>query len=141
MHMGDSNTTMDTIFADGAAATVIPQRRGGGRAPQAESAMLASGIESDSGNRKLLREPGRRACSWPRTPEAPWSASSCNCTSAVPCPISSVPSTIPWPATFLVAEGYTIKDGVCSVPDAPGFGLAIDEDKFHQVKIQLDLKA
>ena len=47
----------------------------------------------------------------------------------------------PLTSDVLVAEGYTIKDGSCSVPDAPGFGLVVNEDKFHRVKIHLDLKA
>jgi L-alanine-DL-glutamate epimerase-like enolase superfamily enzyme len=30
----------------------------------------------------------------------------------------------------LIAEGYKIQNGLASVPEAPGFGLKIDEDKF-----------
>jgi len=42
----------------------------------------------------------------------------------------------------LIAEGYTIRDGRCSVPEAPGFGLAINETRFAtDVKITADLKA
>ena len=42
----------------------------------------------------------------------------------------------------LIAEGYDVKDGQCSVPAAPGFGLAINEDRFAtQAKVRFDLKA
>ena len=41
----------------------------------------------------------------------------------------------------LVYDGYRIKDGHCSVPDTPGFGLAIDESKFGRVRVNFDLKA
>jgi len=42
----------------------------------------------------------------------------------------------------LLAEGYEISGGTATVPDAPGFGLAIDEQKFaDQAKINFDLKA
>ena len=47
------------------------------------------------------------------------------------------------PATVVgifVADGYKIKDGTCSLPDAPGFGLAVNEDKSRQAKIHADLK-
>ena len=47
----------------------------------------------------------------------------------------------PFASDVLVADGYKIEDGACSVPDAPGFGLTIDEEKFHRVKNPLDLKA
>jgi L-alanine-DL-glutamate epimerase-like enolase superfamily enzyme len=41
----------------------------------------------------------------------------------------------------LIAEGYKIKDGFCSVPESPGFGLKINEDKFAaKVRIRFDLK-
>ncbi len=41
----------------------------------------------------------------------------------------------------LVADGYSIKDGLASVPDAPGFGLKLDEEKFGQdIKVNFDLK-
>ena len=42
----------------------------------------------------------------------------------------------------ILAQGYEIKDGVCSVPPAPGFGLAIDEAKFRShAKTRFDLTA
>jgi len=40
----------------------------------------------------------------------------------------------------ILAQGYEIKDGVCSMPPAPGFGLAIDEAKFRShAKTRFDL--
>ena len=43
----------------------------------------------------------------------------------------------------LIAEGYKIRDGSCSVPDVPGFGLTINENKFATTaaRIRFDLKA
>lgn len=42
----------------------------------------------------------------------------------------------------VIADGYKIHEGVCDVPAAPGFGLAIDEAKFRtQAKIRFDLSA
>jgi L-alanine-DL-glutamate epimerase-like enolase superfamily enzyme len=46
----------------------------------------------------------------------------------------------PLTTDVLTAEGYRIEDGVCSVPDTPGFGLAIDESKFGRVKVNFDLR-
>ncbi|HEX40728.1 MAG TPA: hypothetical protein ENN81_01535 [Phycisphaerales bacterium] len=44
--------------------------------------------------------------------------------------------------SVLAADGYHIRDGYCSVPDAPGFGLSIYEPGFEKAaKIQFDLKA
>jgi L-alanine-DL-glutamate epimerase-like enolase superfamily enzyme len=41
----------------------------------------------------------------------------------------------------LIADGYEIKKGYSSVPDVPGFGLKINEDKFAaNVRINFDLK-
>jgi len=41
----------------------------------------------------------------------------------------------------LIADGYEIRDGYSSVPDAPGFGLKIDENKFaSNVRVNFDLK-
>jgi L-alanine-DL-glutamate epimerase-like enolase superfamily enzyme len=41
---------------------------------------------------------------------------------------------------ILIAEGYDIRDGYSTVPDAPGFGLRIDEDKFaRNVRVNFDL--
>ena len=42
---------------------------------------------------------------------------------------------------LLIAEGYTIEDGTSSVPDRPGFGLKVDDEKFAEVKINFDLRA
>jgi len=41
----------------------------------------------------------------------------------------------------LIADGYRIADGACSVPDAPGFGLTIDERRFDRVSVNFDLRA
>jgi L-alanine-DL-glutamate epimerase-like enolase superfamily enzyme len=42
----------------------------------------------------------------------------------------------------IVADGYKIHDGICDVPNSPGFGLAINEKKFHaHAKIRFDLSA
>jgi L-alanine-DL-glutamate epimerase-like enolase superfamily enzyme len=41
----------------------------------------------------------------------------------------------------IIADGYKIHNGVCDVPDAPGFGLSIDEEKFRaKVKVRYDIK-
>jgi len=40
----------------------------------------------------------------------------------------------------LIYDGYKIMDGSCSVPDAPGFGLALDESRFGRVPVNFDLK-
>lgn len=47
----------------------------------------------------------------------------------------------PLDTDVLVADGYAIKEGSSSVPDAPGFGLAIDESKFAGVRVNFDLRA
>ena len=47
----------------------------------------------------------------------------------------------PLSSNVLIAEGYKITDGTCSVPGEPGFGLAIDDGKFHTLKPRFDLKA
>ncbi|MEX0612506.1 MAG: enolase C-terminal domain-like protein, partial [Pirellulales bacterium] len=40
----------------------------------------------------------------------------------------------------IIAEGYHIKDGACSVPAAPGFGLAIDDANFRSnARVRFDL--
>ena len=40
----------------------------------------------------------------------------------------------------LVAEGYEIKDGTCSVPEVPGFGLKINEQQFrNKANIRFDI--
>ena len=41
----------------------------------------------------------------------------------------------------LVAEGYKIDNGLGSVPEAPGFGLTINEEKFRQVRVHFDIKS
>ncbi|MEX2140505.1 MAG: hypothetical protein WD894_14675 [Pirellulales bacterium] len=41
----------------------------------------------------------------------------------------------------LVAEGYARKDGITTVPAAPGFGLSLNEDAFAaEAKIRFDLR-
>ncbi|MHC4400705.1 MAG: enolase C-terminal domain-like protein [Planctomycetota bacterium] len=47
----------------------------------------------------------------------------------------------PLTSDVLRAEGYQIDGGLCSVPDAPGFGLAIDESRFDRVTVNFDLRA
>ena len=40
----------------------------------------------------------------------------------------------------LMADGYEIQDGTCSVPDVPGFGLTINEPEFQRkAKIRFDI--
>lgn len=42
--------------------------------------------------------------------------------------------------SVLIADGYHIQDGSCSVPDSPGFGLRIDEDEFAKsARVNFDL--
>ena len=45
----------------------------------------------------------------------------------------------PTTSDVLIADGYKIEDGRSHAPDSPGFGLAIDEDKFDQVTINFDV--
>jgi L-alanine-DL-glutamate epimerase-like enolase superfamily enzyme len=41
----------------------------------------------------------------------------------------------------IIADGYKIREGACSVPAAPGFGLQLNQDKFQsQATIRFDLK-
>ena len=47
----------------------------------------------------------------------------------------------PLASDLLIADGYEIRDGTCSVPEAPGFGLILDEANFSRVKINFDLRA
>jgi len=47
----------------------------------------------------------------------------------------------PLTSDVLIYDGYRIADGVCSVPDAPGFGLALDERRFARVTVNFDLRA
>jgi L-alanine-DL-glutamate epimerase-like enolase superfamily enzyme len=43
--------------------------------------------------------------------------------------------------TVLIADGYKIRNGSASVPDASGFGLKIDEDKFNtNIRVNFDLR-
>jgi len=42
---------------------------------------------------------------------------------------------------LLIADGYEIADGTASVPQRPGFGLKVDDEKFARVKINFDLRA
>ena len=47
----------------------------------------------------------------------------------------------PLESETLIAEGYKIKDGSSTVPDAPGFGLKLDKKKFAAtIKPKYDLK-
>jgi len=42
----------------------------------------------------------------------------------------------------IIADGYTIKNGYATIPNAPGFGFKVNEDKFaSDVKVRFDLKA
>jgi L-alanine-DL-glutamate epimerase-like enolase superfamily enzyme len=41
----------------------------------------------------------------------------------------------------LIAEGYAIKDGRITVPDAPGFGLRLDPDKMSNLKPVFELNS
>ncbi len=45
----------------------------------------------------------------------------------------------PLTSDVLIADGYEIDDGVCSVSDAPGFGLAIDESRFERATVNWNL--
>jgi L-alanine-DL-glutamate epimerase-like enolase superfamily enzyme len=47
----------------------------------------------------------------------------------------------PVQSDVLIYDGYKIKDGMCSVPDAPGFGLAFDEKKFDRVPVNFELSS
>jgi len=43
--------------------------------------------------------------------------------------------------SVLIAEGYEVRKGYAGIPNAPGFGLKINEDKFaSDVRIRFDLK-
>ncbi len=41
----------------------------------------------------------------------------------------------------LIADGYTIREGSATVPNAPGFGLKIDPEEFANIRPTFDLKA
>ena len=46
----------------------------------------------------------------------------------------------PLSTAVLTAEGYEIRNGLASVPDAPGFGLKINEEKFTtKARVNFDL--
>jgi L-alanine-DL-glutamate epimerase-like enolase superfamily enzyme len=47
----------------------------------------------------------------------------------------------PLASDVLVAEGYQIEGGLASIPDAPGFGLAVDEGRFERGSVSFDLRA
>ena len=48
----------------------------------------------------------------------------------------------PLASDVLIADGYAIKDGLATVPDAPGFGLKLHEANFtRDTKITFDLEA
>ncbi len=47
----------------------------------------------------------------------------------------------PLSSPALIAEGYSLKDGLVAVPDAPGLGLRIDEARFTEgAKVLFDIK-
>jgi len=52
-----------------------------------------------------------------------------------------MPNRVLVPLLLLIADGYQIADGVCSVPDAPGFGLTIDESRFERARVNFELRA
>ena len=48
----------------------------------------------------------------------------------------------PLTTDVLVADGYRLQEGLASVPDAPGFGISIDEAAFgREAEIRFDVKA
>ncbi len=48
----------------------------------------------------------------------------------------------PLASPALFADGYRIRDGVCTVPEVPGLGLSLEESKLEQfTKVHFDLKA
>lgn len=48
----------------------------------------------------------------------------------------------PLSTDILIADGYQIQDGFARLPEAPGFGLTINEDAFaREVEVRFDLKA
>jgi L-alanine-DL-glutamate epimerase-like enolase superfamily enzyme len=47
----------------------------------------------------------------------------------------------PLDSDILIADGYSIKNGAAMVPDAPGFGLKIHEERFAaSIKPRFDLR-
>jgi L-alanine-DL-glutamate epimerase-like enolase superfamily enzyme len=48
----------------------------------------------------------------------------------------------PLSTAVLIADGYTIKDGIATLPPTSGFGLRINEERFAaEAKVKFDLKA
>jgi L-alanine-DL-glutamate epimerase-like enolase superfamily enzyme len=48
----------------------------------------------------------------------------------------------PMSSPVLIAEGYTLADGMADVPEAPGLGLRINEARFASgVKVLFDIKS
>jgi L-alanine-DL-glutamate epimerase-like enolase superfamily enzyme len=47
----------------------------------------------------------------------------------------------PLASDVLIAGGYKIENGACSVSDAPGFGLAVDRAGFGKLRVQFDIGA
>jgi L-alanine-DL-glutamate epimerase-like enolase superfamily enzyme len=46
----------------------------------------------------------------------------------------------PLTSDLLNADGYRIADGACTVSDAPGFGLTIDQRRFENVRVNFELR-
>jgi L-alanine-DL-glutamate epimerase-like enolase superfamily enzyme len=46
----------------------------------------------------------------------------------------------PLSSDLLVADGFVMKDGAITVPNASGFGLRLNEEKFGEVKVGFELK-
>jgi hypothetical protein len=41
----------------------------------------------------------------------------------------------------IIADGYKISEGACSVPSSPGFGLGLDNAQFEShAKVRFDIK-
>lgn len=47
----------------------------------------------------------------------------------------------PLSTTLILADGYAVKDGTSTVPNAPGMGLKVDERGFRDVRPNFDVKA
>jgi len=45
----------------------------------------------------------------------------------------------PLKSDVLNYDGYEIQEGLCSVSDAPGFGLKVDEEKFSRIRVNFEL--
>ncbi len=46
----------------------------------------------------------------------------------------------PLSTDLLIAEGHRIQGGTCSLPEVPGFGLKVNEERFRDARIRFDLK-